>query len=201
MQIQANYQVRSLASEQLKNRANRTFNQIQIFRYDAGRNFMLQLEYNRRENRLGLLNWDKFSESPLDTTISNTLAVFAKKAHQGRKIHSSFRGGYRFFEQRVQGKSGLTVPAKAPVQIYLHTITRQQGPEISYEARTSKGLRIYASLWMQRLQHLKTYNQTEIPFLGISYSSEELAQQSKNWYPYFDVSIHMPLRFSRYGKY
>ena len=200
MQIQANYQVRSLAREQAKNRANRTFNQIQVFRYQANKNLSFQLEYNRRENRLGLLNWEKFSESPLDTTISNTLAFFAKKVISGRKIQSSFRGGYRFFEQRVQGKSGLNIAGQAPVQIYLHTITRQQGPEISYEARSGKGLRLYASLWLQRLQNLKPYRQTELPFLGTAFSPEELNQQTKHWYPYFDVSLHMPLRFSHYGK-
>lgn len=200
LQLQANYQVRSLLREQLKNRANRTFNQTQVFRYDAGRDLSFQLEYNRRENRLGLLNWERFSESPLDTTISNTLAFFAKKAVRGKKIQSSFRGGYRFFEQRVQGKAGLLAEGKGTVQIYLHTITRQQGPEISYEARSGKGLRLYASLWLQRLQNLKTYRQTEIPFLGSAFTPQELDLHTKNWYPYFDVSLHLPLRFSRYGK-
>ncbi len=200
MQIQANYQVRSLLREQAKNRANRTFNQNQLFRYQATKDLSFQMEYNRRENRLGLLNWERFSESPLDTTISNTLAFFAKKVVAGRKIQSGFRGGYRFFEQRVQGNAGLTVAGQPPVLIFLNTVTRQHGPEVSYEARTNRGLRLYASLWMQQLQNFKTYRQSELPFLGQAFSPEELGQKTRNWYPYFDVSVHMPLRFSRYGR-
>ncbi|MFC5270831.1 hypothetical protein [Adhaeribacter terreus] len=200
MQLQANYQVRSLLSEQLKNRANRTFNQTHLFRYDLSKTLALQLEYYRRENRLGLLNWERFSESPLDTTISNTLALFAKKYVAGKKIHSSFRGGYRYFEQRIRSKAGLSLPGETPELIYLHQVTRQHGPEVSYEGRTQKNMRIYASLWMQRLHTFKTYREAGIPYLGSTFTPEELAANQKNWYPYFDVSVHWPLRFSRYGR-
>jgi hypothetical protein len=199
MQVQANYQVRHLIAEQLKNRANRTFNQVHLFRYQVNHSLLLQLEYYRRENRLGLLNWENFSESPLDTTISNSLAFFVKKSFTRPKAINSFRGGYRFFEQRIQGKAGLSVPGETQTQIYLHTITRQHGPEVSYECNSTKGLRIFASLWLQRLQTYKTYRQTETLFLGSAFSPEELAQKSKNWYPYFDVSVHWALRFSRYS--
>jgi hypothetical protein len=199
MQVQANYQVRHLTSEQLKNRANRTFNQTHMFRYALNPNLLVQLEYYRRENRLGLLNWENFSESPLDTTISNSVAVFVKKSVAGRRAVNSFRGGYRFFEQRIQGKAGLNIPGQTQNQIYLHTITRQQGPEISYECRSNKGLRIFASLWLQHLHNFKTYQQSESLFLGSALSPEELAQQNKNWYPYFDVSVHWALRFSKYA--
>ena len=197
MQLQANYQVRSLNTEQLKNRANRTFNQTHAFRYDLTQKLALQLEYYRRENRLGLLNWERFSESPLDTTISNTLALFAKKAVAGRKMHSSFRGGYRYFEQRIRSKAGLSIPGETPELIYLHQVTRQHGPEISYEGRTHKNLRVYASLWLQRLHTFKTYRAAGTPYLGSTFTPEELAANQKNWYPYFDVSVHWPLRFSR----
>ncbi|KAA9331849.1 hypothetical protein F0P94_13710 [Adhaeribacter soli] len=198
MQVQANYQVRDLSTEQLKNRANRTFNQTHQLRYDLTRNLALQLEYYRRENRLGLLNWDNFSESPLDTTISNSLAFFVRKGITGRKMQTSLRAGYRYFEQRIQGKAGFSDQGQTPTQIYLHNITRQHGPELSYECHTHKGLRIYTSFWLQRLHTFKAYRQTDLPYLGTTYSPEELQQQTKAWYPYFDVSVHWALRFSGY---
>ncbi|HSI90659.1 MAG TPA: hypothetical protein VK927_06045, partial [Adhaeribacter sp.] len=43
MQLQAIYQVRKFASEQLKNRSNRTYNQTHRFRYEATRNLHFQL--------------------------------------------------------------------------------------------------------------------------------------------------------------
>jgi hypothetical protein len=194
LQLQANYQVRALLSEQLKNRANRTFNQTHLVRYEANSNLLFQAEFFRRENRLGLLNWERFTESPLDTTTSNTLAVYAKKGFSGKRSSYSFRGGYRFFEQQVKGKAGLSNTGQAPTLIYLHQVTRQHGPEIRYERRTNKGLRLEAGLWMQRLRNFKTYRETNLAFLGTTITSQELAAEQHDWYPYFDVSLHWAFR-------
>lgn len=200
LQVQANYQVRDLSTEQSKNRANRMFNQTHQFRFDVSRHLAFQLEYHRRETRLGLLNWEKFSESPLDTTISNSVAFFVKKGITGKKMQTSLRAGYRYFEQRIQGKAGFTAEGQTPTLIYLHNVNRQHGPEISYESHSYKGFRVYTSLWLQRLHTFKTYTQSDLPYLGTTFSEEELQQQSKAWYPYFDVSLHWALRFSRYGR-
>lgn len=197
LQLQANYQVRTLSSEQLKNRANRAFNQTHIIRYEVNRNLLFQGEYYRRENRLGLLNWERFTESPLDTSASNTLAISVKKGFQGRNSSYSFRGGYRFFEQQIKGKAGLSSPGEPVKLIYLHQITRQHGPEIRYECRTTAGLRLEAGLWLQRLQNFKTYTQTEQTFLGTIYTPDELAMKQQNWYPYFDIALHWAFRFRK----
>ena len=200
MQLQANYQVRAQAAEQLKNRSNRTFSQTQLFRYEYAKNLLFQLEYNRRENRLGLLNWEHFTESPLDTTISHTVSFFARKAVTGKRSNHAFRAGYRYFEQRIKSKAGLSSEGQPTTLIYLQNITRQHGPEVVYERQQLNGMRLRASLWLQRMHVYSKYQQSALPYLGLSYSAEELKNDSKNWFPYFDVSMHWALGFSKNRK-
>jgi hypothetical protein len=200
LQLQANYQVRAFISEQQQKPAHPAFNQTHLVRYEAGRNLLFQGEYFRRENRLGLLNWERFTESPLDTTASNTVAVSVKKGFQGKRSAYSLRAGYRFFEQQTKGKAGLTAGGQPEVLIYLHQITQQQGPEFRIESRNTRGLSLEAGLWLQRLRNFKTYRQTSLTFLGTTYTPEELAATQKKWYPYFDVSLHWAFRLSKYGK-
>ena len=66
-----------------------------------------------------------------------------------------------------------TGPATA--LIYLHNITRQQGPEVGIERRAG-GLTLTASLWLQWLRTYYAYRTGPGSFNGTSYAAADLAR-------------------------
>jgi len=185
------YQVRDRASEQLKNRASRVLEQQQNLSYQLSARRLLTLDYVRRENRVGLLNWAQFRESPLDTTITHDLAGGLRQGWSGRRGQSSLRLGYRFLEQRTHGRAALLAPdGGTPALIYLRNVTRQHGPDVAYERHTNAGFTLTASLWLQQLRTFYHYRQGQGFYAGSSYTAEDLARETHNLYPYFEVAVN-----------
>ena len=69
------YQVRDRESEQFRNRASRVLEQIQSLSYQLRPRLLLLTDYARRENRVGQLDWTKFRENPLDTSVTHDFLV------------------------------------------------------------------------------------------------------------------------------
>ncbi|GAA3935096.1 hypothetical protein [Hymenobacter algoricola] len=185
------YQVRDRASEQLKNRASRVLEQQQNLSYQLSPRRLVTLDYVRRENRVGLLNWPQFKESPLDTTITHDLAGGLRQGWSGNRGQSSLRLGYRFLEQRTHGRAALVAAdGSSSSLIYLRNVTRQQGPDIAYERHSNAGLALTASLWLQQLSTFSRYHPGTGLYAGTSYTEEELARETRNLYPYFELAVN-----------
>ncbi|TGE15671.1 hypothetical protein E5J99_11845 [Hymenobacter elongatus] len=190
------YQVRDRLSEQLKNRASRVLEQQQQVSYQFTARLLASLDYVRRENRIGLLNWPQFKESPLDTTITHDLSGGVRHSWGGTRGQNSLRLGYRFLEQRSHGRAALLDDATGAgsTLIYLRSLTRQQGPDIAYERRTTSGFSVVASLWLQQLRTLYRYEQGTGAYIGTSYTTADLERETKNLYPYFEVAVNWRIR-------
>ncbi|MCC2545859.1 hypothetical protein LJY25_05340 [Hymenobacter sp. BT175] len=186
------YQVRDRLSEQVKNRASRVLEQQQNLAFQCTPRLLASVDYVRRENRIGLLNWSEFKESPLDTTITHDLSASLKQGWAGLRGQSSIRLGYRFLEQRNQGRASL-LPSDGGGSttrlIFLHTLTRQHGPEIAFERQSRGGFSLRSSLWLQQLSTRYRYQTGQGAYAGSSYTAEELAQVTSNLYPYFEVAL------------
>ncbi|TGE26517.1 hypothetical protein [Hymenobacter metallicola] len=193
------YQVRDRLSEQLKNRASRVLEQQQHLSYQFTPRLLAAVDYIRRENRIGLLNWQQFKESPLDTTITHDLSATLRHSWSGRRGQSSLRLGYRFLEQRTHGRATLLDDASgaAPTLIYLRHLTRQQGPEVAYERHTQAGFSVVTSLWLQQLRTFYRYQPGQGTYAGPSYATEDLQRRTNNLYPYFEVAINWRIRSFR----
>ena len=189
------YQVRDQATEQARNRASRVLEQAQSVSYQLRPRLLLLADYQRRENRVGQLNWTQFRESPLDTSVTHDLSLGARQSWTGPGGSTSLRLGYRLLEQRNYGRAALlrdqpTGPATA--LIYLHNITRQQGPEVGIERRAG-GLTLTASLWLQWLRTYYTYRTGPGSFSGTSYAAPDLARETRRLLPYFEVAAEWRL--------
>jgi hypothetical protein len=191
------YQVRDRASEQVRNRASRVLELEQHLQWEVRPRWLLSLDYQRRENRLGQLNWQTFKESPLDTTILHDMSLGLRRGWQGLHGQSSLRAGYRFLEQRSHQRAALLPEGSgAAGLIYLRTLTRQHGPELSYERRAGP-LTLSTSLWLQQLQNLYRYRAGRGGYVGSTYTAEELAQRSSRLLPYFELLLEWQLRRQR----
>ncbi|MET4075128.1 hypothetical protein [Hymenobacter sp. UYCo722] len=184
------YQVRDQATEQARNRASRVLEQSQSLSYQLRPRLLLLADYQRRENRVGQLNWTQFRESPLDTSVTHDLSIGARQSWAGPRGSTSLRLGYRLLEQRNYGRAALlrdqpTGPATS--LIYLHNITRQQGPEVGIERRAG-GLTLTASLWLQWLRTYYAYQTGKGSFTGTSYAAADLDRETRRVLPYFEVA-------------
>lgn len=195
------YQVRDRAAEQARNRASRVLELDQHLQWEVRPQWLLTLDYQRRENRIGQLNWQTFRESPLDTTILHDTSLGLRRGWRGVRGQSSLRAGYRFLEQRSHQRAALLPEgAGAPGLIFLRTLTRQHGPELSFERRAG-ALVLTTTLWLQQLQNLYRYRPGPGSYAGSSYTAEELAQRSSRLLPYFELLLEYQLRGrARWGK-
>lgn len=190
------YQVRDRTSEQSRNRASRVLEQQQHLTYQLQPRLLVSLNYTRRENRVGLLRWPAFKESPLDTTITHDLSGNLRYGWKGGRAaltNNSLRLGYRFLEQRTQGRARLMQDAGGSSLIYLRALTRQQGPDVAYERRAGN-LTLSTSVWLQQLRTLYHYRPGTGSFIGTSYTAADLAQTTNQLYPYFELALAWRVR-------
>ena len=188
------YQVRDRSTEQARNRASRVLETTQSLGFQLTPTLALQADYSRRENRIGQLVWPAFRESPLDTSLTHDLSAGLRRTWAGPHGSSSLRLGYRLLEQRNYGRA-LLLPAPGTAGpssqlIFLHGITRQQGPELAAERRATAGLNVVASLWLQWLRTYSTYTPgTGSTASGSSYTATDLAVETRRLLPYFELSV------------
>ncbi|KAA9331331.1 hypothetical protein F0P96_13860 [Hymenobacter busanensis] len=188
------YQVRDRPTEAARNRANRVLELEQHLSYQLTPRWLATADYQRRENRIGLLRWPQFTESPLDTTIVHDVSVGLRRGWSGLRGQSSLRAGYRFLEQRTHNRAALIPDEAGPsALIYLRTLTRQHGPELAYERRAG-ALSLTGSLWLQSLQNRYRYRPGQGTYAGASYTAEELRQRSDRLLPYFELLLEWQVR-------
>ncbi len=185
------YQVRDLVSEQGRNRASRVLEQTQSITYQVRPHLLLLADYVRRENRVGQLDWAKFRESPLDTSVTHDFAIGARQSWAGPRGSTSLRLGYRLLEQRNYGRAALVSDAAngpSSTLIYLRNITRQQGPEVAVERRATANFNLTASIWLQWLRTFSTYTAGRGNYVGNSYTAVDLDRETRRLLPYFELA-------------
>lgn len=196
-QVRALYQVRALDAEQARNRATRllSWQQELSWRLPARADWRLLLTYQRRESRFAQLDWEHFAEAPLDTTVANDYLLSTRRALPTRAtapvgLTHALRVGYRFFEQRVHQRAGLSAPGKGPQLIYRRDFTWQHGPDLRYErALPARGWHLEAHAWLQFLSTFTRYHEGAGFFTGPAATPEELNRRAARIDPYFDLTL------------
>ena len=188
------YQVRDRLSEQARNRASRVLEQTQSVSYQLSPRLLALADYVRRENRIGQLQWPAFRESPLDTSVIHDFTAGLRQSWAGPRGSTSLRLGYRLLEQRSYARALLLPEAGSAGTtsslIFLHSITRQHGPEIAVERHVARRLNLSASLWLQFLRTYRTYTTgAGSTSTGSSYTASDLGTELRRTLPYFEVNM------------
>jgi hypothetical protein len=141
---------------------------------------------------VGQLNWTQFRESPLDTSVTHDLSIGGRQSWVGTRGTTSLRLGYRLLEQRNYGRAALVLDqptGPATSLIYLHTITRQQGPELAVERHSGSGsFNLTASIWLQWMRTYSTYTRGKGTYSGNSYTALDLDRDTRRVLPYFELA-------------
>ncbi|OFY71286.1 MAG: hypothetical protein A3G23_02115 [Bacteroidetes bacterium RIFCSPLOWO2_12_FULL_37_12] len=185
--LNVSYLVKNLLFEQEKNRSNRQFLSSQNFKYLWNENHSSELLFVHTENFLSRLNWEKFSESPLDSTFSDEIQL-NHFLSLGKKIsRGNLKTGYRVFYQSKTMTGTLQKLNGLPVMIYAESMVLQQGPDIGF-LFTKKRFSFSVSCWFQFAKNYIRYKEGIAPGSGHLYTEEELNAVIRNFYPYFSVS-------------
>jgi hypothetical protein len=143
----------------------------------------------RRENRLGQLNWERFSESPIDTVVIWDVAGKVSRSFggEGRTQWRAF-GGYRMFRQSRTSVTGLNDGGGAFLT-FVNNIVLQHGPTLALTAENNSGLTLNAECWLQYTSIYNDYRVSESPYTGASQSRIELDMVQRNFFPNFTVNL------------
>lgn len=182
------YHVRDYEAEQLKNRSNRVWliQSAAVYRFNP--KWSLQTDWTRRENRLSFLNWEKFSESPIDTVVIHDFTFKANKKFflkNGPSINTSF--GYRFFRQSRRSESGIE--NAGPKTGYINQLTWQFGPVLNLSATPHPRFSLTGYIWLQSTQVFNIYKITNLPWAGSTQTQLELSRRTGNFWPMFSLSF------------
>ncbi len=184
MGIWATYQVRDFTSQQDRNRSNRVLIFSHQIDYHIDGQKGLILELLRRENRLSLFNWQRFSESPIDTVTIHDLAFRFKF---GAKSGVSIQAGYRAFWQVRKSRASLIEPGSGAKLIFLKSYFVQQGPQIRIMANGNGRLKLQGELWLQWSSQFFSYKKSDLIYLGNSYSAQQLTNRENRFLPFFNL--------------
>jgi hypothetical protein len=186
--LQATYNVRDFSTEQLKNRSNRIFLTYHSIDATLTKKWHTLFDFSRRENRLSLLNWTDFKESPLDTVVIYDCSIrfqYTKQTLNGTSLKTY--AGYRYFRQTRQNEAGLNKIGEGVIAIALDNIVIQQGPRFGITWQSAFGLYLYADCWLQQNNIFYAFKETSRIYLGQSFSNQQLQQKQNLFLPYFSV--------------
>jgi hypothetical protein len=188
MGIWATYQVRDFEGQQDKNRSNRILLFNHQIEYRLASRWRILAELLRRENRLSQLNWEKFSESPIDTVTLYDLAVRSQYlSAQDFNGQWSVQLGYRAFWQVRKSRASLSDPSVGAKLIYLKSYFVQQGPQLKFLFRKDDRILLQGELWLQWSEQFFAYSRSDKVYLGNNYTPEQLASRDRRFLPFFSL--------------
>ncbi len=194
------YHVRDFMTEQGKNRSNRILLSNIQTRYRFNKQYAAQVDILRRENRLGQLNWKAFSESPIDTVVIWDVTAKAQKGFVTSK-GSSYRLdlGYRLFRQGRTSTAGINDGGGAKLA-FVNNIVLQHGPIMTLAIETLNGFSLSTDLWIQSTAIYNDFTVSGSSFTGPSFTTEQLGQVQRNFFPNFSLSLNWNINRPRNWK-
>ena len=186
--IWATYQVRDFERQQEKNRSNRVLIFAHQADYKLNHKFKVLADFLRRENRLSQLNWDGFTESPIDTVTIYDISLKGQYAQiQSPEKEFALQIGYRTYWQIRKSKASLSDPAIGARLIYLKTFIVQQGPQLRLLWTKSNRFRLMTEFWFQLSSQYFKYKKSEELFIGNSFTLDQLNLKDERFQPYFTI--------------
>lgn len=152
--------------------------------------FRSEFKIERKVLRISWLNWDQFSESPLDSTWFHTL----ESTHEwrwGKNKAWTGKIGYRFFRQV---RHQLAILSEDFSVIQWRQINQQIGPLTGLSFRTLEGSWVFMMAWWQVQQFDNRYQRiTGRATLNQPKSLSEVDNSSRSFVPYFEIGIRFVL--------
>lgn len=189
------YNVKDFEDRNLTDRSTRNLESRAQIRYRPQPKIDYELNFYRRQTHLSYLNWDAFSETPLDTL---TQYLVEGKAHVmlGRNgpLRLRLEGGYKHFSQLRYLNTSMLSLQNILTPINLHIRTHQTGPTTGFRILSRDGNSLETIVWWQ-LQH-QSYKFSEIErftSLSAGYREASLIEPEINLRPFIELRLNWRL--------
>lgn len=191
--IYVTYNVRDFEDITFSNRSTRNLESRFSISHQPNDKWSQLLSFYRRETQLSYLNWEAFSETTLDTTLTyivelkNEKLMFENSKQQ--KIWLSF--GYKHFQLSKYQNSFMYDLNNILVPINLHKRNIQTGPVFGIKSQQNQGFSVDSYLWGQLQRNDNAYRKTTAnpPSLQ-NFQESDLQRVDQALRPYWEVRIN-----------
>jgi hypothetical protein len=145
---------------------------------------------------LSYLNWDKFSETTLDSTYFTTIKFEQKLplSKNSKNWQTNVLAGYKYFSQVKHQNSGMYTLDNVYQNINLRNYNIQNGPYFSLFLNSKKNSSLMMNIWFQTQIVKFKYRNTGGQFVpAVPYKEEDLMKSSKVFRPFVECLLNFSL--------
>ncbi len=193
------YNVKDFSDLNLTDRSTRNLESRLNLRYLPHPNWRADFNLYRKQTHLSYLNWNAFSETPLDTL---TIYLLEEKTFlqlgRGSQVRLRLEGGYRHFSQLRYLNTSMVSLKNLLTPINLRIRTHQTGPTTGFTVFARGGNSISASVWWQiQDQSFRFFEIDQLTNLNAGYREENLLLRDLHLRPFFQLKLDWNLWVSR----
>ena len=194
--IYVTYNVKDFEDRNLTDRSTRNLESRFSMRYRSGRKFTSELSAYRKEIHISYLNWERFSETTLDTTttyiIEQTNQLEIKSPSPNARLYFDF--GYKHFSQFRFQNTSMTSLENILTPINLHIRNHQTGPVTGLRFLHRKPANAEFTIWWQFQYQDYKYNEIDqLITLATNYQEAVLREALINFRPFFRIQLNIIL--------
>ncbi|MEZ4825483.1 MAG: hypothetical protein R3C61_04190 [Bacteroidia bacterium] len=194
--IYVTYNVKDFEDRNLTDRSTRNLESRVVARYRAGKKLTSEFSAYRKEIHVSYLNWERFTETTLDTTttyiLEQTNQYELKSPSKNTRLYFDF--GYKHFSQLRYLNTSMTSLQNILTPINLHIRNHQTGPVTGFRFLHRRPANAEFSIWWQ-FQYLD-YKYREIArliTLSTNYQESVLQKAVVNFRPFFRLQLNIML--------
>lgn len=190
--IYVTYNVKDFTDYNKTDRATRNLETNFRAIYRPNRKYTFEASMKRKETHQSYLDWERFTETTLDTNRLNTQEILVRRTlSTNKRSQWNLELGYKHFKQFRKFKASMVGLDNLVQAISLRQISLQTGPRISIGYRDRRQSSVDLGLWFQiqvRKNRFETLPGTQV--FGSAYFESELREVSTEVRPYPTVRIN-----------
>ena len=158
--------------------------------------YLTTMSIDHKVLHLSYLNWDKFSETTLDSTYFTTIKFEQKMplSKNSKNWQTNVLAGYKYFSQVKHQNSGMYTLDNVYQNINLRNYNIQNGPYCSLFLNSKKNSSLMMNIWFQTQIVKFKYRNTGGQFVpAVPYKEEDLMKSSKVFRPFVECLLNFSL--------
>ncbi|MCI4668120.1 MAG: hypothetical protein MRZ79_08155 [Bacteroidia bacterium] len=193
--IYVTYNVKDFTDRNLTDRSTRNLESRISADYRLKGKWKSSLQFYRKEIHVSYLNWEEFSETTLDTTI--TLRIEWKNTYRHRFKRSPYsilsEFGYKHAGRFRQLNTSMTSLENILTPINLHIRTRQTGPStsVSLLAKQNREMLVLGIWWQWQIQDFVYKEVEEFFSLSANFKEQQLREVDVSFRPFVSFRLNV----------
>lgn len=191
--IYVTYNVKDFEDINRTDRSTRNLESFLDVTYRPKKQWDVALSLYRREVHLSFLDWQAFSETPLDTTITYiTSLINSWHVLQNNSLRLTFQGGYKHVSQTRKFNTSMTNLENFLVPINLKSRSLQTGAFTGFQLKKRVPASLDVSIWWQiQYQDFQFKEIDELTSISANFRQEVLEEVKVLFRPFFNLRMNL----------